>query len=153
MDLTKIEALLRKRAFLSIATADRKSEPHAAPKFLYKIEGGCVYLIDYAIARTVANIRINPRASMSFMDLDNLEGYRMTGSVTLIASGAEHAEIVEGFNKKLLQLSAERFIEGMKAGKPTEHYELEIPNRIIVIKVKIETLVRIGRQGELFEEK
>lgn len=153
MILEKISQLLKKRNFLSIATADKRCEPHAAPKFLFKIEDGCVYLVDYAIAKTVDNIRANPRASMSFMDLDNLEGYRLSGPALLIEDGPEHKKILEEFDKKLIRLSADRLIEGMKSGKQYEHFELEIPNRVIVIKVKVEEVVRIGRQGELFKEK
>ncbi len=153
MILEHIASLLRHRSFLSVATADKSGEPHAAPKFFFKIEHGSVYLIDHAIARTVENLRANPRASMSFMDLENLEGYRMTGAVTLIEQGEEYEKILKAFEKKLITLSATRLIEGMKSGKHSEHFELEMPNKVIVIKVKIEEAVRIGRQGELFKEK
>lgn len=153
MILEKITALLRKRNFLSIATADTRCEPHAAPKFLFKIEDGYVFLVDYAIAKTVDNLRVNPRASMSFMDLDSLEGYRLSGPAALVEEGPEHEKILAEFDKKLIRLSADRLIEGMKSGKPHEHFELEIPNKVIVIKVKLEEIVRIGRQGELFKEK
>jgi nitroimidazol reductase NimA-like FMN-containing flavoprotein (pyridoxamine 5'-phosphate oxidase superfamily) len=154
MILEKIKALLKKRNFLSIATADKQGEPHAAPKFFFKIDdAGSLYLIDYAIAKTVDNLRINPRASMSFMDLDSLEGYRMSGPATLVEEGAEYEKILQEFDKKLIRLSADRLIEGMKSGKPNEHFELEIPSKVIIIKVKLEEIVRISRQGELFKEK
>ncbi len=153
MILEKISRLLKNRNFISIATADTHCEPHAAPKFLFKLEDGFVYLIDYAIAKTVENLRMNPRASMSFMDLDSLEGYRMSGPTTLLEEGPEYEKILQDFDKKLIRLSADRLIEGMKSGKPNEHFELEIPSKVIVIKVKIEGVVRISRQGELFKEK
>ena len=153
MILQKIAALLRQRTFLGIATASKNGEPHSATKFLLKIEDGTVYLVDYAIARTVENIRENPRASMSFMDLENLEGYRMSGPVSIIESGEEHDKILKEFEKMLIKLSATRLIEGMKSGKQNEHYELEIPNKVIILKVKVEEVIRIGRQGELFKEK
>ena len=57
------------------------------------------------------------------------------------------------FDKKLIQISADRVIEGMKTGKRSKHFELEISNRVIFIKVKIEEIVRIGSQGDLFSEK
>ncbi|HTL70558.1 MAG TPA: pyridoxamine 5'-phosphate oxidase family protein [Candidatus Eisenbacteria bacterium] len=151
--LEKIRSLLRDRSFISLATANLKCEPHAVPKFLLKIQDGCVYLVDYAIARTVENLRSNPRACLSFMDLRDLEGYRMSGSVTLVEEGPEHAALLKEFEKRLIRMSATRLIEGMKSGKPNEHYELEIPNRVLVIKVKIEEVVKVGRQGELFSEK
>lgn len=153
MILDKINALLKRRSFISIATADKNCEPHAVPKFLLKVQDGSVYLIDYAIAKTVDNIRHNPRACLSLMDVDDLEGYRISGSVTLIEEGVEHGKILKEFEKKLIQMSATRLIEGMKSGKPNEHFELEIPTKVIVIKVKIEEIVKVGRHGELFREK
>ncbi len=149
----KIISLLRNRYYLSIATADKKCEPHAAPKILYKIEGEYFYLADHAIARTVDNLRVNPRASMAFMDVENLEGYRMSGSAELIESGAAFDTLLKGFEKKLIQISADRVIEGMKTGKRHKHFELEISNRVIFLKIKIEDIVRIGSQGDLFSEK
>ena len=153
MILEKIKTLLRKRSFISIATADPQGEPHAVPKFLLKIEGGFVYLVDYAIAKTVDNIRRNPRACLSLMDLDDLEGYRLSGSVSLIEEGAEYENLLKEFEKRLIQMSATRLIEGMKSGKANEHFELEIPNKVIVIRVRIEEAVKVGRQGQLFSEK
>lgn len=153
MALEKLASLLKKRSFISIATADKQGEPHAVPKFLLKVQDGCVFLIDYAIAKTVDNIRINPRACLSLMDLDNLEGYRISGSTSLIEQGAEYDAILKEYDKKLIQMSATRFIEGMRSGKKTEHFELEIPNKVIVIKVHVEEIVRVSRQGELFRDK
>ncbi len=153
MILEKIQSLLRKRSFLSVATASKNCEPHAAPKFVLKLSEGDLFLIDYAIAKTAENIRANPRVSVSFMDLDELEGYRLSGPASLVEDGPEHEVLLKEFDQRLLKLSADRFIEGMKSGKQTGHYELEIPNKVIVIKVKVDEVVRIGRQGELFKEK
>lgn len=148
----KISKLLKHRHFLSIATADKKCEPHAAPKILFKIEKDSFYLADHAIARTVANIKSNPRASLSFMDIENLEGYRLSGSVELVETGPVFDKMVKELEKKLIQISADRVIEGMKTGKRHEHFELEISSKVIFIIVKIEEIVRIGSQGDLFNE-
>ena len=151
--LEKISTLLKDRHFLSIATADKKGEPHSAPKILFKIEKNFFYLADHAIAKTVENIRANPRASMSVMDIEDLEGYRLTGSVELIENGPIFEKMVKELEKKLIQISADRVIEGMKTGKRHQHFELEISSRVIFIKIKVEETVRIGSQGDLFSEK
>ncbi len=149
----KISSLLRSRHFLSVATADKKCEPHAAPKILFKIEGEHFYLADHAIARTVDNLRVNPRASLSFMDLENLEGYRLSGKAELVEKGPVFKKMAKELDKKLIQISADRVIEGMKTGKRHAHFELEMSNKVIFIKIKIEEIVRIGSQGDLFNEK
>ncbi len=150
--IKKISVILKDRHFLSIATVDNKGKPHSAPKFLFKIEDPYFYLVDYTIAKTVGNLRFNPWASMSFMDLKNLEGYRLSGSVELIITGQVFQMLLEQFNKKLIHFSADRLIEGLQTGKRSEHFELEIPEKVIFIKVKIEEVVRLGSHGELFAE-
>ena len=149
----KITALLKHRNFLSVATASKKCVPHTAPKILFKIEDEYFYLADHVIAWTVNNLRVNPRASMSFMDFENLEGYRLSGSARLIEKGPAYGRLMKEFEKKLIQISADRVIEGMKTGKRSKHYELEISNRVTFIKIKIEEIVRIGSQGDLFSER
>ena len=151
--LEKISNLLKNRHFISIATADKAGEPHSAPKILLKIEGRTFYLVDYAIARTAENLKKNPRVSMSFMDMENLEGYRATGKVEILKDGKIFDGLMKELDKKLIQLSADRVIEGMRTGKRHEHFELEITKKVIFLKVNIEESVRIGSQGELFKEK
>ncbi len=151
--LEKISDLLKNRHFLSIATADKNGEPHSAPKILLKIEEHNLYLVDYAIAKTVENLKINPRTSLSFMDMENLEGYRLSGSVELIQRGELFDKLMKEMEKKLIRLSADRVIEGMRTGKRHQHFELEMTTKVLFIRIKIEEVVRIGSQGELFKEK
>lgn len=151
--LEKVSALLKNRQFLSIATANKTGEPHSAPKIFLKIEGRHLYLVDYAIAKTVENLKVNPRASMSFMDMENLEGYRLTGDVELVRDGRIFGQLSKELDQKLIRLSADRVIEGMRTGKRHQHFELEFTKKVIFLNVKIEEIVRIGSQGELFKEK
>ena len=145
--------LLKGREFVSVGTADKKGKPNAAPKFLLKFEKPHIYLIDYSFATTTANLRSNPQASLSFMDLDNLEGYRLYGSVELVERGEEFERIAGEVERKNIQLSAERVIEGSRTGKRYEHYALERPNKFVVIKFKIEETTKIGARGDFYREK
>lgn len=144
--------VLRKKEFVSIGTADKKGCPNAAPKLLLKIEKDYVYLIDYTMARTAENLKENPRASLSFMDIDNLVGYRVDGHVHLVSKGDEYDEILKELEKKLIKLSASRVIEASRTGKKNEHYELEIPDKFLVLKIEIKQVVKIGSQGDLWKE-
>ena len=80
--------ILKGREYISVATADKDAKPNAAPKFLLKFEKPYLFLIDYSFATTTENLRVNPRAALSFMDLENLEGYRLYGSVANAAARA-----------------------------------------------------------------
>ena len=152
MILENIEKLLLGRTFVSMGTASKKAEPQCAPKFIFKVKGHNIYLIDYAMAVSAANLKENPRASLSFMDLDNIEGYRLTGSVKLIEEGPVFDEILKEYQSKLIKLTATRVIEGMKSGKKSPHFELEMPERFLVIKFTIEKAVKIGLHGDLESE-
>lgn len=144
--------ILKQKEFVSIGTADKQGYPNAAPKLLLKIENGFVYLIDYTIAKTAANLKENPVASLSFMDIDNLVGYRLDGQVLLISEGNEYNQILIELEKKLIKLSASRVIEASRTGKKNKHYELEIPDKILVLKIEIKQVVKIGSQGDLWRE-
>ena len=150
MDLTP---LLKGREFLSVGTADLTGKPNAAPKFFLKYEKPHIFLIDYSFATTTNNLRANPRASLSFMDLENLEGYRLYGSAELIETGKEFKLIAQEVEKKALRLSATRVIEASRTGKKYEHFELEMPDKFVAIKVKIEESTKIGPRGDLYREK
>ena len=148
-----IEKLLTSREFINLATADKSGAPNAAPKFLLKFEKPFIYLIDYSFGRSYDNLRTNPKASLCFMDLDNLEGYRMSGPVELIENGEEFDKLSKEFQRKTLRLTADRVIEGSRTGKRYEHFELEIPDRFVVIKFRNEEWTKIGTRGEFFRER
>ena len=145
--------LLKGREFVSVATADKDAKPNAAPKFLLKFEKPHLYLVDYSFATTTENLRTNPRAALSFMDLENLEGYRLFGSTELIERGKEFEKLAKEVERKNIQLSADRVIEATRTGKKYKHFALERPDKFVVIKFKIEEATRIGARGDFYREK
>lgn len=145
--------LLKKREFVSVATADFKGMPNAAPKFLLKVEGNFVYLVDYTIGRTWKNININPRVSLSFIDSDTLLGYQLNGSVDIIDKRQEYDSVLKEMADKKINLSTKRIIEGISRGKAHQFFELAISERFIVFKVRIEEVVEICPCGKLKREK
>lgn len=144
---------LKTREFVSVATADFNGNPNAASKFLLKIEGDFIYLVDYIIGRTWENIKKNPKASLSFMDPDTLMGYQINGPVERIEKGRVYEKILNELTRKKLDFSAKRIIEGVYRGKRHESFEISLPERFVVFKVKLEEIVEIGPYGELKREK
>ena len=145
--------ILKGREYISVATADKDAKPNAAPKFLLKFEKPYLFLIDYSFATTTENLRVNPRAALSFMDLENLEGYRLYGSVELIERGVEFKRLSKEVERKNIQLSADRVIEGARTGKKYKHFALERPSKFVIIKFKIEEATKIATRGDFFREK
>lgn len=144
---------LKTREYVSVATTDFQGNPNAAPKFLLKIEGDFIYLVDYIIGRTWDNIKINPKASLSFMDADTLKGYQINGAVEIIDKGKAYEQILNELTKKKLDSSIKRIIEGVYRGKRHENFEISLPERFVVFKIKLAEIIEIGPYGELKREK
>ena len=148
----ELDELLNTREFLNLATADRRGRPNAAPKFLLKSEKRVVYLIDYSYGRTIDNLRVNANASLCFMDLYNLQGYRLNGRVELLESGRDFDRLSAEVASRVVKLSADRVLEGMRTGKKHDHFELEIPDKFVVLKFVIEEVSKIGTRGDFYRE-
>ncbi len=144
--------ILEKREFVSIATVSPDGQPNSVPKFFFRAKGAFLYLIDHVMGKTVTNLRTNPLCSISFMDLDNLEAYRFNGKARLVSKGKSFTAILKAWNDRLIQLSTDRVLEAVTTGKKSRHYELEISEKFIVLKIKIEHIIKIGRKGDVWQE-
>ncbi len=149
----KIAQLLETREFISVATCDFAGRPNAAPKFFLKFENNFIYLVDYTIGMTWDNLRINPKASLSLMDPHTLIGYQLNGPVEIIDKGREYDGLLSEFKKKGIGLSVKRIIEGVSSGKKHDAFEVSLPERFVIFKMKIEDFAEIGPRGELKREK
>ena len=147
-----IAELLEKLEFVSVATATPNGQPNTAPKFFFHAKGDFMYLIDYAIGKTIMNLEKNPRVSVSFIDMGSLEAYRLNGIAKMIGKGRVFEAILKEWDKKLIKMATTRVIEGVQTGKKHNHYELEMAEKFIVLKIKIENIVKIGRRGDIWKE-
>jgi len=148
-----LKELIESREFISLASCDLSGRPNAAPKFLLKVSGDYLYLVDYIIGRTFSNLQINPRASLSFIDSNTLIGYQINGRVEIIDSGSEYEEIIKELHHKQIDLSIARVIEGVTKGKAHKSYEVAIPEQFVIFKVKMEEIVEMRPSGTLKREK
>lgn len=148
----RLKELLNEKEFISVATADLKGSPNAAPKLLLKMEDNFVYLIDYTIGRTWENLKVNPRASLSLMDFDTLNGYQLNGSVEIIDSGPEYEAVLKELLERKINLSAKRIVEGLYRGRKHHAFEVALPEKFVVFKVRLNELVQIGPGGDLQRE-
>lgn len=148
----KIRGLLDKREFLSIATCDLSGHPNAAPKFFLKFEDNHIYLVDYTMSRTWENLKINPRASLSFVDTRSLAGYQINGPVKIIDKGKEYDKLLKEKTNRQIGLTAKHIIEELRGGERHEDFELSIPDKFVIFKVRIDDVVEIGLRGDLKRE-
>jgi len=152
--LTKaVSEFLKTKEFVSIATSDLTGRPNAAPKFILKIEGNFIYLVDYTFGRTFENLKINPRVSISFVNTEDLKGYQINGSVELIEKGASYEHIAAELVQKEVSLSTDRIIKGLSTGKRHDNFEVTIPEKFVIFKVKVEEVMEMFYGSEVKREK
>lgn len=140
---------LRDREFIAVGTCNLQGKPNSAPKLILKHEGHTICLIDYSIGRTWQNLKINPKASLSFMNMDNLTGYQLNGMVEIIDQGPIYENALTELKEREIRLSVERIIQGVHREKGHDRYEVEIPKKVIVLKVTVDEIVEIHSTGEL----
>lgn len=153
--LTK-EALnsLKQREFVNIATSGPGQRPNVAPKFLLKIKGNSIYLVDYVRNTTLKNIQFNSQASIAFVNLESLKGYQLNGVVEVLKKDKKnnYSKLLLEYQQKQLTLSTRRLIKALHGRGKSSGYEAEFPKRVAILKVKINEVVRIGLQGDLERE-
>ena len=152
MLLKKSLEILKKREFVNVATCDFSGRPNAAPKLILRIDDNVIYLIDYTIGRTWTNLKLNPQASLSFMDQDALTGYQLNCSVELLESGDVYEKLVHELREKEIDLSAKRVIEGVLRGKKHDDFELAISEKFVIFKVNVNEAVSIGLRSGIKRE-
>lgn len=150
INLTEI---LKGRVFINAATCDFNGRPNVAPKFLLKSDDKFIYLVDYVLGMTFSNLKINPRISIAVMNIDNLTGYQINGSVEILEDGPLFDQMLDEVAQKQIELSVERIISGVGKGKKHESFEVALPKRFAVFKVRAEEIVEISSSGRLEREK
>ena len=141
--------ILKSRHFINVATCDLKGRPNGVSKLIVKVHENELFLCDYTIGRTLANLSENPRASRSFFDTERLKGYQVNGPVEIIEKGPLYEEITADLNAKEVSLATERVIRGMARGKSHGEYEMSRAKKFIFFKVKMEEIVEISYSGEI----
>lgn len=150
--VVKLKKLLADLEFISIATSDKQGKPNAAPKFLLKIEGSRLYIVDCVMGQTWKNLISNPFVSIPIMDVNTLVGHRINGKAYVIEEGALKQSLSEELSHKQITLSTRRIIEGIKKEKKHESLEVEFPEVVGMFFVEVSDVVEIGPTGNLVRQ-
>jgi predicted pyridoxine 5'-phosphate oxidase superfamily flavin-nucleotide-binding protein len=148
----KISRLLHHRPFLTICTCDLNHIPNAAPKLILKYDNSHVYLVDYTFGRTWNNLKSNPQASLSLMDLDNLTGYQINGTVEIITDGEIYSKALDELEERKISLTVERIVQGVQRGAKHDSFEMQIPKNLVIFKIKIEEIAEMTPTGQIIRE-
>ena len=126
---------LEKSEFINVATCDFNGKPNAAPKFVLKVSGNFVYLVDYTIGTTWRNVRVNPKVSLSFVDHNTLTGYQLNGEACIVDKGPAYKKMRKEMHDKEIRLTTKHIIEDVRGGVEHETFEVLIRDQFIILKV------------------
>lgn len=150
----EIVSLLKKTEFVTVATSSLKGRPNAAPKLFLEVDGNDVILVDYVVYRIYRDLVKNPRAVISIVDKSSLMGYQLFGRVKLIKKKSkEYKPLLKKLEKKLMDLSVDRVIEGVRTGVHSEDYEMSMSEDVVFFKVKIKEISFIQPSGKMERDK
>jgi predicted pyridoxine 5'-phosphate oxidase superfamily flavin-nucleotide-binding protein len=140
---------LSKGKFVNVATCNRERMPNVAPKLIAKVEKNSIYVIDYVIGTTFMNLKENPRISLSFVDDRTLTGYQLNGTATALEKGAQFDELAEEFQQIKTNFTVERILYNVRTGEKASPIELNLPERFVIIKIRVIEIVEISSSGSL----
>ncbi len=153
MIANRLKYFFKNAQFIDVASCDKKARPTAAPKFLLKVEGDKIYLVDYVMGATWRNLKENPLVSIPALDYDSLIGYQLNGTVVLLEKGKEYDGLCREFSAKKMKSSVERVIKSVREEKLRKNFELIFPDNTGIIVVTVKEMVDIGPTGTLTREK
>ncbi|HON62414.1 MAG TPA: pyridoxamine 5'-phosphate oxidase family protein [Deltaproteobacteria bacterium] len=84
----RVRALFEGQAIVSLATASAGGVPNVVPVGAKKVlDDETVLISDQYFRKTLANLKENPKAALSFWDAGTAESYQIKGTVTIETSG------------------------------------------------------------------
>lgn len=147
--LDDVFGFLKFQEFIFIGTADLKNRPHTSAKPFLKQEADSVYLVDYIIGRTSKNLGLNPKASLSFIDMDKLVGYQLYGQVKVLHQGQEYEKLLHELHEQQVRFATKRLVAGVRKGKQSKGIELISLRVANIFKIKIKEVMRLKPNGEV----
>jgi uncharacterized pyridoxamine 5'-phosphate oxidase family protein len=145
----KIIAFLEKNEFVMLASCCEDMQPNVSPKFLLKVEGNSIYLGDYNIDKTWANVASNAKVSLASIDHETFVSIKVNGIVEEVEKGDVYETLIDEFNDKKIRLSSKRVIDGIHQGKLFKQFEMIFPDRVLIYKIKAHEITVINPTGRI----
>jgi len=140
---------LEANPFVNMASCGPDMRPNVSCKFFLRVDEDTIYLGDYNIDRTLANIMLNARTSLSIIDPATLVAYQINGEVDILEDEGKREHLLDEFNKKVIRFSTKRLIEGVQREKTHRAFETTFPEQIVIYKVTVNEVIEMRPTGEL----
>ncbi len=145
----EMQKFLLNKEFVSVGTSNLSGRPNSAPKFVIKVDKDFIYLGDYVLGTTFRNLKVNPRASISTIDMKTLHGWQINGAVAIITKGPQYKKLLKTMIEQEVRHSARRVIEDVQGIQKCDNYEVTFPEKVVIFKIKCESITKIGSTGKL----
>lgn len=137
-------ALLQKAYYISVGTSDAHGQPRVASKFLLKVEGNVLYLVDLVRGEIWRNVQYNPLISLTVMDEDNLRNYQINGIAKVLDAGNEFDLLMLEFSDKQVRFATNKIISGIKRNKPHREEVFSSHQAKVFYKILVSEVLEIG---------
>jgi len=102
-----IQKLMNESVLCWLATADGSGQPNVSPKEIFlPFNNDSIIIANIASPNSARNLRANPRACVSFVDVFTQRGYQVSGSAQVLRKGDESFAEAE---QALLELTSGNF--------------------------------------------
>src|SRR3989338_8082278 len=139
----EIIQFLHNQGCVIVSTIDRFGSPHNACKGVVEIKrDGEVYLLDLYRGQTYANLKNNPKISITAIDEHRFIGYCLKGRASLIAKERLPAQIIKAWEDKLTSRITRRVLKNIREEKGhPRHPEILLPKPEYLIRMHVERII------------
>ncbi|MBN2190423.1 MAG: pyridoxamine 5'-phosphate oxidase family protein [Candidatus Aureabacteria bacterium] len=141
----EIISFLGKQGFTVVSTMGPDGYPHSACKGIVRIEEEKIYLIDLYTGRTRANLKNNPRMSITAVDEHSFRGFCIKGAAREIGENEIPQNMIDDWKKKLHSRITTRIVNSVRGQKGHPgHPEALMPGPKYIIEVNVEKIIDLA---------
>jgi len=133
----------QRQGFTVVSTLDTKGGIHNSCKGIVKIDkSGKIYLLDLYSARTLDNLKKNPRISLTAVDEHSFSGYCLKGKGKIIKAEQLDPSITKAWEEKITSRISRRIIRNLRGeqGHP-RHPEASLPKPQYMILMEVNEVI------------
>lgn len=141
----EIVRFLDKQHIFMVATSDDKGRLNLVVKGIAKVDPkGIIYLTDLYNGTTRKNLKSNPNMTISVVNEAEFKGWQFRG-IAREYNKHESEEILEHWDKKIVNRITNRIIKNMQRGRKLVHFsEAHLPKPSYIIELTVNEIISIS---------
>lgn len=136
---------LHNQGFVIVSTIDNDGGTHNACKGIVDIKrSGRVYLLDLYHGNTYANIKRNPRITITAVDEHKFRGYSLKGKALTMHEEGLDTHFIKAWEDRITSRLTQRVLKNLRDEKGhTKHPEVLLPSPKYMIAMEVEEIVNL----------